>query len=79
MPPRYCASIINVVKSHASCEKNNAPGECENNNCSKELDKTGKATLVLQVLLIVDKEIAGISEDPEFILKLLRAKFRYRT
>ena len=46
----------------------------KNNNRSKELDKTGKATLVLQVLLTLDTEIAYTLGDPDFILSLLRAK-----
>ena len=61
-------------------QENNTSGEGEKNNCSKELDETVKATLVLQVLsilAILDKEIAGTLEDPKFILKLLRAKFQY--
>ena len=48
------------------------PGEGEKNNRSKESDKTGKATLVLQVLLILDKEIEVTLEDPE----LFRSYFR---
>ena len=57
-------------------EKNNTPGEGEKNNRSKELDETVTATLVLQVLSILEKEIAGALEDPKFITKLLRTKFR---
>ena len=59
------------------CEKNNTPGEGEKNNRSKESYETVKVTLVLQVLVILDKKIAGKLEDPKFILKILRAKFRY--
>ena len=58
-------------------EKNNAPGEGATNNRSKESDETVKATLVLQVLSILDKEIVGTLEDPEFISKLFKAKLQY--
>ncbi len=64
-------------KSLGEYEKNNSPGEGAKNNRSKDLEKTVKPALVLQVLLILDKEITSTLEDPEFILRLLKATFRY--
>ena len=57
------------------CEKNDTPGEGDKNNRSKESDETGKASLVLlQVLSILEKEIAGSLEDPKFIFKVAKEK-----
>ena len=58
-------------------EEKNSPEGGEKNNRSKDLEKTVKPALVLQVLSILDKEIASTLKDPKFILRLLKAKFRY--
>ncbi len=58
-------------------KEENSPEGGEENNCSKNSEKTVKPALVLQVLSILDKEIASTLGDAGFVLRLLKAKFQY--
>ena len=58
-------------------EEENSPEGGEKNNCSKDSEKAVKPALVLQVLSILDREIANTLRDAEFISGLLKAKFKY--
>ena len=51
-------------------KNDNSTGGGAKNNRSKDSEKTVKPALVLQVLSILDKEIASTLEDPKFISRL---------
>ena len=56
-------------------------GLCQKNAPEQSLEsyKSGSATLGLVVLSSLDEEIAGTLENSDFLSRLLRTKFQYRT